>query len=250
MLKAIKRELRGAVPMLWLALGIGWGSALVLEAVVNIITASSGFQDDGWLSIGGVVALGAVTLVFFVSGVVQFSSSFQLAITMGCTRRAYLFSALAANVVLALGAMLATWPISPLAWLAKQALFPAAPLEGGSLHSAMPALWVFEGHIWILPLIALTAVAVGGGDGRRDAALRAGRLLGGVGVQHAAGRQCGQSGGYYRFGPKRPVFPHQAVLCVHWRAVRMAVGAYLAGRCAGAGRGGVAAFAPRACKIK
>ena len=58
--------------------------------------------------------------------------------------------------------MLATWPISPLAWLAKQALFPAAPLEGGSLHSAMPALWVFEGHIWMLPLIALTAVAVGG----------------------------------------------------------------------------------------
>ncbi|GEM_PF-1284766 len=162
MLKAIKRELKGALPMLWLALGIGWGSALVLEAVVNIITASSGFQDDGWLSIGGVVALGAVTLVFFVSGVVQFSSSFQLAITMGCTRRAYLFSALAANVVLALGAMLATWPISPLAWLAKQALFPAAPLEGGSLHSAMPALWVFEGHIWMLPLIALTAVAVGG----------------------------------------------------------------------------------------
>lgn len=125
MLKAIKRELKGALPMLWLALG-------------------------------------AVTLVFFVSGVVQFSSSFQLAITMGCTRRAYLFSALAANVVLALGAMLATWPISPLAWLAKQALFPAAPLEGGSLHSAMPALWVFEGHIWMLPLIALTAVAVGG----------------------------------------------------------------------------------------
>ena len=74
MLKAIKRELKGALPMLWLALGIGWGSALVLEAVVNIITASSGFQDDGWLSIGGVVALGAVTLVFFVSGVVQFLS--------------------------------------------------------------------------------------------------------------------------------------------------------------------------------
>ena len=138
MLKAIKRELRGAVPMLWLALGIGWGSALVLEAVVNIITASSGFQDDGWLSIGGVVALGAVTLVFFVSGVVQFSSSFQLAITMGCTRRAYLFSALAANVVLALGAMLATWPISPLAWLAKQALFPAAPLEGGCTAPCLP----------------------------------------------------------------------------------------------------------------
>lgn len=127
MLKAIKRELKGALPMLWLALGIGWGSALVLEAVVNIITASSGFQDDGWLSIGGVVALGAVTLVFFVSGVVQFSSSFQLAITMGCTRRAYLFSALAANVVLALGAMLATMAHQPAGLAGKAGAFSRRP---------------------------------------------------------------------------------------------------------------------------
>lgn len=162
MLKAIKRELKGALPILWLALGIGWGIALVAEAVVNIITASRGSQDDGWLSIGGVMALFAVTLVFFVGGVVQFSSSFQLAVTMGCTRRVYLLSALVANVVLAFGAMLAMWPVNPLAWLAKQAFFPAVPLEGGSLHSAMPALWVFEGHIWMLPLIALTVVAFGG----------------------------------------------------------------------------------------
>ena len=112
MLKAIKREMKGGLPMLWLALGISWGLALVLEVTVNSISAASGFQNDGWLSIGGVVALGAAGLVFFVSGAVQFSSSFHLAITMGCTRRTYLLSAFVANVVLALAALLATWPIS------------------------------------------------------------------------------------------------------------------------------------------
>ena len=30
MLKAIKREMKGGLPMLWLALGISWGQALVL----------------------------------------------------------------------------------------------------------------------------------------------------------------------------------------------------------------------------
>ena len=134
----------------------------MLEVTVNSISAASGFQNDGWLSIGGVVALGAAGLVFFVSGAVQFSSSFHLAITMGCTRRAYLLSAFVANVVLALAALLATWPISPLARLAKQVLFPMAPLEGGSLYSAVPALWVFEGLIWMVPMIALTVVAAGG----------------------------------------------------------------------------------------
>ena len=162
MLKAIKREVKGVLPMLWLALGIGWGAALVMEAVVNCISASGGFLEDGWASIGGAVALGAVTLVFFTSGVVQFSTSFRLAITMGCTRRVYLFSAFVANVLLALVALLATWPINPLARLAKQVLFPFAPLEGGSLYSAMPALWLFEHHVWMLPLIALTTVAAGG----------------------------------------------------------------------------------------
>ena len=105
MLKAIKREMKGGLPMLWLALGISWGLALVLEVTVNSISAASGFQNDGWLSIGGVVALGAAGLVFFVGGVVQFSSSFHLAITMGCTRRTYLLSAFVANVVLALAAV-------------------------------------------------------------------------------------------------------------------------------------------------
>ena len=152
MLKAIKREMKGGLPMLWLALGISWGLALVLEVTVNSISAASGFQNDGWLSIGGVVALGAAGLVFFVGGAVQFSSSFHLAITMGCTRRTYLLSAFVANVVLALAALLATWPISPLARLAKQVLFPMAPLEGGVMGGLMQrfgqagfwVVWVFS----------------------------------------------------------------------------------------------------------
>ena len=41
-------------------------------------------------------------------------------------------------------------------------LFPMDPLEGGSLYSAVPALWVFEGHISMVPMIALTVVAAGG----------------------------------------------------------------------------------------
>ena len=44
MLKAIKREMKGGLPMLWLALGISWGLALVLEVTVNSISAASGFH--------------------------------------------------------------------------------------------------------------------------------------------------------------------------------------------------------------
>ena len=155
---------------------------LLLEAGALVFVRVSG---EAWVGLGGVgFAVGAL-LVMFIVNIVSVSSSFSMALSMGCTRRAYFLSGECAMVLWTLAAALLALPAA----LADEALRPVlAPADARPLLEVNPMLGLYRDHFWTVAL----GRAVGGGARAvlRGHHLEMGRdgLLDHLGRQHAAGR--------------------------------------------------------------
>lgn len=161
MLKAIKDELKGGWQFPALALGIGWGTGLVMTLIYSLVWKGNPGPGEEWSGVGSTVGLVAALFTLWLCTLVQFSTSFALAVTMGRTRRRYVGSALCANLLLGL---LVTLAMYPLVWL-EEALHrgwaPALPYEGGTVYTAYPVRWLFEQKFWMVLLLVVTAVTLG-----------------------------------------------------------------------------------------
>ena len=151
----IKRELAGSAAAFGGALLCGLGLMLLLEAGALVFVRVSG---EAWVGLGGVgFAVGAL-LVMFIVNIVSVSSSFSMALSMGCTRRAYFLSSECAMVLWTLAAALLALPAA----LADEALRPVlAPADARPLLEANPMLGLYRDHFWTVALGALSVVALG-----------------------------------------------------------------------------------------
>ncbi len=159
MLKAIKDELYHGWQSLAMMAGVGWGVGLLLDLIVTLVWYNDPTEE--WAGVGSIVALVAALFMVWIIAMVQFSSAFALAVTMGRTRRRYMVSSLCANLLLALASMAAIYPLVWVEEAIRRGLFAALPLEGGTLLSAYPVHWMFTAHLWMVPLLAVSAVLLG-----------------------------------------------------------------------------------------
>lgn len=159
MLKAIKDEIKGGWQFQTLVLGVGWGTGLLVMLTVSLVWKNS--TGEEWSGVGSIVGLVAALFALWLCTLVQFSTSFALAVTMGRTRRRYMASALCANLLLGLVAALAMYPLVWLEEALHRGWFAAMPYEGGTVYTAYPVRWLFERSFWMVPLLIVTAVALG-----------------------------------------------------------------------------------------
>lgn len=142
-------------------LGLLAGLWLLTEAGTNIGMLVFGTEKTEWQSASGVVALFGVALAVLLVAIVQYSSNFELAVSMGRTRKGYLVSAFVANLAFALVFALAAYPLSWVSELMRRVLFPAMPLAGSSALASNYGLTVFHHMAWVIPMGALTAAVLG-----------------------------------------------------------------------------------------
>ena len=160
-LRYIRGELRYVFNDWPISLGLLAGLWLLTEAGTNIGMLVFGTEKTEWQSASGAVALFGVALAVFLVAIVQYSSSFELAISMGRTRKGYLTSAFVANLAYALVFALAAYPLSWVSELMRRVLFPAMPLAGSSALASNYGLTVFHHMAWVIPMGALTAAVLG-----------------------------------------------------------------------------------------
>ena len=143
----------------YVSAGILAGLWLLTEAGTDVLLLVLG--DDTWFSASGAAALFGVALAGFLVALLQFSSNFEMAVSMGRTRRAYLLSAFVANVVFTMAFALLAYPLSWISEGLRRILFPSIPLSYGTVVSSNGGLMVFHQMFWLIPLGALTALALG-----------------------------------------------------------------------------------------
>lgn len=160
-LRYIRGELRYVFNDWPIILGLLAGLWLLTEAGTNIGMLVFGTEKTEWQSASGAVALFGVALTVFLVAIVQYSSGFELAVSMGRTRKGYLTSAFVANLVFALVFALAAYPLSWVSELMRRVLFPAMPLAGSSALASNYGLTVFHHMAWVIPMGALTAAVLG-----------------------------------------------------------------------------------------
>ena len=161
MLKAIKDELRQGWQTLALAAGLGWGGGLLVDLIISLVWYSDPMATREWAGFGSIVAVVLVLFAVWIMAMMQFSSGFAMAVTMGRTRRRYMVSSLCANLGMALASVAAVYPLVWVEEALRRGLFAAMPLEGGTLLSAYAVRWMFAAHWWMVPLLAATAVLLG-----------------------------------------------------------------------------------------
>lgn len=160
MLKAIKDELKNSWQSLLMTVGLGWGLGLLLDLIFICVWMNSAGQST-WSGVGSIVGLVIVWFTIWLMTLVQFSTGFALAVTMGRTRRRYVASALCANLVLGFVEVAAMLPLVWLEQAVHRNFFAALPLDGGTVRAAYPALWLLQSNLWVAALITVTAVALG-----------------------------------------------------------------------------------------
>ena len=160
--KKIKRELAGSLPFAGLALAVGFGLALVLELLLQVgLTRWEGQEAGAWFGMAGIGMMMGALLTMLVCNIIATSTSFSMALSMGCTRRAYFISSGAAQLLLTLAAGLAAYPVAWADELLRRAVYGTLPLEGGTLESANPILGMFHHSLWAVLLLAVSVVVVG-----------------------------------------------------------------------------------------
>ncbi len=160
--KKIKRELAGGLPFAGLALVVGFGFALVLELFLQVgLTRWEGQEAGAWFGIAGIGMMVGALLTMLMCNIVATSTSFSMALSMGCTRRAYFISGGVAQLLLTLAAGLAAYPVAWADALLRRAVYGALPLDGGTLESANPILGMFHHSLWAVLLLAVSVVVVG-----------------------------------------------------------------------------------------
>lgn len=160
MIKAIRDEMKGGLSMIGLMAGVGWGMWLLLTVIFSLVLHfSSGYSE--WADIGSIVALVMVLFLGWITTMVMFSFGFQMAVTMGRTRRKYAVSALCANMLQLLAGLAAVYPTMWASLLVKRVFFPALPFEGGTWQASSPTYFMYHRHLGLTLGIGLLLVLVG-----------------------------------------------------------------------------------------
>lgn len=159
--KYIRDELRFLFCDWYISFFLLVGLWLFTEGLTDVLMLTLGDGDDTWFSASGAAALFGVALAGFLVALIQCSSNFELAVSMGRTRKAYLLSSFVANAVYTMGFALLAYPLSWASELARRVLFPAMPLSGGTVVASNSGLLVFHELFWVIPMGALTALALG-----------------------------------------------------------------------------------------
>ncbi|WP_367924496.1 hypothetical protein [uncultured Ruthenibacterium sp.] len=142
-----------------ISLGLLGGCWLLVEVVSDIgLTVA---KSNEWFSAAGAAALFGVGIVGFLVSMVQYSSNFEMAVSMGRTRKGYLISSVVANVVFTTVFALLAYPLSWFSEGLRRLLFATMPLSEGTLVTSNAGLMVFHKMFWLIPMGALTAVALG-----------------------------------------------------------------------------------------
>lgn len=158
-LKYIRDELHFVFCDWYISASILAGLWLLTEVGTDVALLVVG--DETWFSASGATALLGAGLGGFLVALLQCSSNFDMAVSMGRTRKGYLLSSFVANAVFTTLFALLAYPLSWVSELLRRVLFPAMPLSEGTVVASNGGLFVFHELFWIIPLGALTALAVG-----------------------------------------------------------------------------------------